>query len=272
MLRSRPRQSAQRAARRDALARASTVLLGLFVLCSWVACGGNGKSRRGTSDGAGTAASGAGTSGGGSQSQCGACQPGAHRCNEEYLLICDDDCSWALDDTCASAALCDDSAGRCRSCGAGETRCVGDAWQGCAADGTSWVTLEECLGPCTESGCDPCPIADELRCTALDPADPNSVATVLELCVSGVGWVNQDTCSSESVCRETVDETARESSVFTGACLAPVCEAGDRRCDPDNPTYLQACSETGVSWRVLIVCSGGQTCQASADGTPSCAG
>jgi len=199
----------------------------------------------------------------------GVCVNGTHRCNEEFLLACDDG-DWEGEQVCSTADRCNSGAGACRICEPNAARCNG-AWREiCSTDGSEWVQEEECrsAGTCDSLAClcplDPnayceptCP-EGEVRCQASDPGNPAAPSNVLAQC-GGTGWEEIDTCDTEVLCDRTVDIAMSDPGSFTGACMEPECNVpGELSC---NGNILRRCAQGQQMWNQVDVCETAQVCE-----------
>lgn len=184
-----------------------------------------------------------------------ACATGAHRCNGEYLLRCEDG-EWTLAETCATKDHCDSTVGRCTVCStAGQRTCRGAERVQCSTDRSEWTRIEVCESEdiCSPTTCAPCRPGD-VQCVG-DPARE------LQVCNDEQRWETVDTCDSETLCRLS-EEAAETSPGGVVECLEPRCEPGALRCD--GP-YLQRCRQSSDNWDLVDVCASTALCAMAAN-------
>ena len=71
---------------------------------------------------------------------------------------------------------------------------------------------------------------------------------IRERCNEAGAWVD-DPCSEGYACDGE------------GECLPLVCERGEKRCDPDDPSRIQECNETRTGWVFSEECEEDETCE-----------
>ncbi|HLV66165.1 MAG TPA: hypothetical protein VKY73_10145, partial [Polyangiaceae bacterium] len=183
-----------------------------------------------------------------------ACEPGAYRCNGEYLLRCDDG-DWTLDRACATKDHCDSAAGQCTVCSMpGQRTCRGAQRLRCSDDRSQWEVRETCESAdlCNPTHCGPC-TPGEVQCVG-DPA------LELQICSQDGRWLPLETCESETLCRQSVD-MARVDPSWTPQCRQAVCEPGMLTCDGAN---LRRCRQSRDGWDVVDICASTALCNMAA--------
>lgn len=189
------------------------------------------------------------------------CEPGQFKCSEadgRNLLGCPpNQGEWSLVSVCATAELCDASAGTCREsvCSPGAHRCSGVALQRCAADGTSWETLETC------ASADWCNVASR-ACTACEPGDVQCNGASLQRCGDDLSWETLLTCASADLC------LADQQSPGDSRCELPVCSRSEYRCVDEQ---LELCNAERTGWESVAACGSAALCNA-VDGRCDAAG
>lgn len=188
----------------------------------------------------------------------GGCKPaecsarGETRCVGEAPLTelqeCGADLSWRFVAACVSPSLCLADERRCIApgCRPGETRCVGDALQTCAADLSGFVTTRVCpAGTCdSEAGtCSTTCTAGSYRCNDVH----------LEQCVDG-RFQHLSRCASRELC---------DANPASPTCREPVCGGylGERLCRNSD---LYSCAGRS-DWGSEDFCASQALCDA---GTP----
>jgi hypothetical protein len=176
-------------------------------------------------------------------------EPGVFRCTEGVLEVCSpDQTEWRVEDTCASAALCDATDGRCEPprCEFGALRCSAENASEllrCRDDLTDWEPAAICSStqscntdpagpPCLDQCPDP-----PLRCNG---AARESCSGVTGMPV----WTTETTCRSRELCQCAIDGDCPEGTLPTEArCGAPVCGEllGGSRCAGSAGSVLQLC-------------------------------
>lgn len=163
------------------------------------------------------------------------CIPGTYSCDGADLKRCNPNRTAYLvvEQTCASAAHCNASAGRCEAeaCTAGAYQCSGNELLTCS-DQRVWQSLRECpegtrcdsvAHACVDRVCR----AGEYQCSD----------TQLSRCnVDGTGWIPVDECATAELCNAT-----------TKRCDPPVCDLGQARCSRDGK--LQVCPLSRDHWQ-----------------------
>ena len=195
-----------------------------------------------------------------------ACPAGTWSCNGPQLEACTAH-GRRLQDVCASADLCDASAGRClkpRCEVAGALRCAGEVLQQCAAGLDEWAFVEQCPDGTAcdleSSGCaEQCP-EHPYRCNDGQP----------EECIThsngSIEWQPAGPhCETAGLC------VVHESGV---SCGTPICGGTlpEYRCNPDNPLLIEQCAPDRASWVTVATCVQGQHCDVGLDGQgpPQC--
>lgn len=192
-----------------------------------------------------------------------ACEtPGDFRCTDGLLERCSQDqTQWTIADTCASAALCKATDGRCDPprCEPGELRCSAENASEllrCRDDLTDWESAAACSGtqscntdpagpPCLDQCPDP-----PLRCNG----------SARESCSGVTGmpvWSAVTTCRSRELCQCAIDGTCPEGTLPTEErCGAPVCGEllGGSRCVEDK---LQLCLQGRNGFDEGVACGAG---------------
>lgn len=194
--------------------------------------------------------------------RCAPCSPGTYRCTDVHLEVCDTDGStWKAVKDCATAALCNTTAGDCTAaaCTASTRVCEGDNLRGCNATQTGLMTLQQCdPGMCDQAGkqCDVC-VANAKTCNGdtrvvCDATGQNTTRTP---CTAP-----KPRCVGAASCVQCTE--ASECSTPANTCQAAVCNAsGD--CGATSKPARTPCAGG--------VCNGGTSCVECIDAT-ECAG
>ena len=187
--------------------------------------------------------------------ECLSCEPGASRCDGWRLQRCDATGShWELQAECHTEDHCNSTEERCLHCLGGQGFCADANFVSCNAnqDGLEAITCESAdLCNVASMGCRQC-FPDEYQCSGND----------LMRCDEEHTWQRQDTCETEFLCSKTLEVLADDAQA-SAECLAPVCEAGEFRCNPDNPAVLQGCPPSRDRFETIDVC--GQPAQCNAE-------
>ena len=152
--------------------------------------------------------------------ECDGCLANTSRCANEVLYECAANGQSETPTTCATAALCDASAGECitPTCAASATRCLGAQPQVCNSNrngwdnaGTACATAQLCRsGACLPPVC----TVGQKRCSGAQPEVCNAARDAWD--PLGSACVSAGLCSA-------------------GSCLPPACETGETRCFGAQP-------------------------------------
>lgn len=157
---------------------------------------------------------------------CALCLDGEYRCVGAELQRCaDDHQSFEFQQDCATAALCNATAGACTSqvCVPGQHRCDGDRLEQCDPGGSQFLLVQTCSsGLCDAQGeqCDVC-VPSVVECagnTSVRTCSSDGQSWNVESCQSGTPW-----CTGAGVCvqcRNSVDCPAS-----TNPCEVALCES-----------------------------------------------
>lgn len=202
--------------------------------------------------------------------QCRVCDHGSLRCNGAAREACTaDQAHWARIEECDSQEEC--SAGACGDCknlgfvecaGGGEEAAQSTVLRRCGEDGR-WEVLDDCAsaqlcalsaaaamsdpenfeGECT-AGCEP-----GLRCEGRD----------LQRCpTSRAGFETIDSCQSEALCAQTLEQIQSEESAGAGStCLVGCPIAGQYSCEGQD---LLECRADQTKTEVVETCAEDETC------------
>jgi hypothetical protein len=183
------------------------------------------------------------------------CTPGTYQCDGATLDVCTTT-AWKPVVTCTTPGICQQTLGKgltacvAAACKAGDTICDGVQPKICNADltdyrdnGPACVTADLCVnGTCSPPSCDPM----ATTCTGAQP----------KICNTGrTDYVaNGAPCASAALCNPS-----------TGTCGDQKCFAGQLRCDPANPTYLETCNADLTDWNTTpcAICVTKELCTAS---------
>jgi hypothetical protein len=182
------------------------------------------------------------------------CKDGEFRCNSEYLLECGaTGDGWVLNDTCASADLCDSKGKHCQVCEPGDLRCDGASRQECDGSG-AWHEVQACPAAdmCNPTFCGNC-TPGEYSCRAVS----SSLATELWQCGKEGTWsLHLDDCASEGLCKASLD-AASASPTWNMKCMPATCDAGAYSCDG---SVLRHCRQDRTAWDVVDTCASKELC------------
>ena len=208
------------------------------------------------------------------------CAPGDFRCDGPRLEICNDgQTGWTTISTCASAAQCNASQGRCtdQPCNpsAPDRQCSGGDLLSCAS--SSWASLEVCS---TQALCSAEPNGfgcAETRCLVGENTRPSPFRCAngdLQRCNDDqTGFEFVETCLNALHCNGLLDEVGDPHGVHldvetlrTLGCTLPGCTPGHYSCDSQGRLLL--CDQNRSNYRVLVEdCGSLGRCNAS---TGSC--
>jgi hypothetical protein len=189
---------------------------------------------------------------------------GVVQCVDEVLQRCPMDLlAWVDEQTCVAPFQCNTNEQTCTGpCMLGELQCNGNILQRCTAD-QLWEDDATCVNaslcqvtedPLTgvfSGGCvEPtCPMPGQVSCEGAVRRHCNTDQTV---------WDPIETCLSEALCNENDDR-----------CDTPGCEPADAlRCNPLNPSELQRCPPTLLSWESVTICAETEACNTDVNGPP----
>jgi hypothetical protein len=199
-----------------------------------------------------------------------ACAPNSFRCREASLERCRADRrGFELFETCASAALCDPTAGSCRPCVANEFACSDGELRSCAGEGgfTNPVACDtpalcriesnragRCAPPLCDAGSFSCDSGWLLAC-----AKTRDRWDLVEYC-------GTDGSCDAAIATEAVLAGKRPHCASVacpaGGCAPPACTPGATRCSADLPA-VELCSTNG-QWIVREACASRELCDAEA--------
>jgi hypothetical protein len=192
---------------------------------------------------------------------CATCIPKEeHRCTGATLEVCaDDGMSFVKKTDCATAALCNKTAGTCTSgvCAANKTSCDGNTLLVCNADGTAFKSMTPCTGgTCDATGgdCNKCePGSKKCDADMVMTCDATGQTYMPNACPSGNHCVGLGQCVQ---CSSNADCTTLTQGCKVGVCMQSKCVA-------QNQTNGMDCTAAGKPG----TCSSG-ACQC----TPQCSG
>lgn len=172
------------------------------------------------------------------------CTPGAYRCEANVLAKCaSNGVSWLKYWPCATSALCDALAGKCKApaCQPSEHRCSGATLEACKSDQTGWVEKDTCksAGHCRA----------EFQTCAATPCSKGTHqcnGSVLQVCTESSGWSDVKDCKSSALC-----DSANK------ACEPAKCDPGQVKCEGAT---LRVCSFTLDQWKDLETCQSEELC------------
>jgi hypothetical protein len=230
------------------------------------------------------------------------CTPGMVRCNAHLLQRCNSEGdAWTLLNQCASAVLCDATAGRCAApaCGAEEHRCAEDGQlQVCKADRSGFELREQCRSAaycitepgrqrCAETECragrQRCNGAQIEECrtdrTGFDPlgAPCASAALCVEgeaefphcetaSCTPGVfvcSGRQLSRCADNGQGQLAINECATPELCLAAEqrCADPLCAVGAQRC---TGAVLERCNDARNGFLPVETCSSPAACNPTA--------
>jgi hypothetical protein len=185
-----------------------------------------------------------------------ACEPGAYRCTNELLEICNDDRSdFKVAEVCASAAECDVYARACRPCVPGERMCRGNVLERCD-DSSLWVMESTCDTP------ELCTVASDRMsgsCAAAtcEAGRHGCEGAVLVRCTEGRNdWQDVALCENPELCDPEYADTLAQSGT-RGACRPAACEPGAFLCEGAE---LKQCAIDRTSFLVRETCESAELC------------
>jgi hypothetical protein len=165
--------------------------------------------------------------------KCAKCLPGQHQCAAAQLQVCAEDGSgYVAKEDCASAALCNASAGKCgMGCNAGSAVCVGDTLQRCKADLTAFETVATCeSGFCDQAG---------KQCDVCTPASKSCSGNSVQTCdAQGQGYATQPCTAPRGIC--------------TGLGVCVECTASAACPTPSDPCYTSTCDVAAGTCRSVV--------------------
>jgi hypothetical protein len=186
--------------------------------------------------------------------QCLICSPGSYRCDGWRLQRCSEAGShWQLADECPSEDYCDSAQGRCLRCLNGEGFCDEENLFSCNASQDAFQ-LHECPSK------DLCNVSS-MSCRACFPGEYQCSTTQLMRCDDQQTWQPADTCATDALCVATV-ALLTDSPDAEPSCIAPACEAGEFRCNPDFPTHLEGCPPSRAGYDLIDICDQAPLCDA----------
>ncbi|HKU43776.1 MAG TPA: hypothetical protein VJR89_36705 [Polyangiales bacterium] len=194
---------------------------------------------------------------------CAVCVPTEeHRCTGKTLERCAaDGMSFAKLEDCATAALCNKTAGMCTDsvCVPNKAACDGNTLLVCNADGTGWKSMTPCGGgTCDAAGGD---------CNECEPGSKKCDAQMVLTCDAAGQTYTPSSCPSGDHCvglGQCVDCVSNaDCAALTQGCKVGVCNA-QNRCVEQNQPGGTSCTAAGNK---PGVCASG-ICQCA----PQCAG
>ncbi len=193
--------------------------------------------------------------GGASTASCLApvCTPFAVQCSadDKSVMTCSSNGSAFTSTACGSGLICD--TGRCQTvvCTPGAVRCAAGngSLETCNALGDGWNAGQSCAHSCGQGSSGAACLA-----AVCEVGDTRCDGNALEGCLPDeTGW------SFESFCATGCSGTGAGSADAgqSASCNPLVCSPLTRRCDPDNPTAVDTCSQLGTEWDPTDLCPQG---------------
>jgi hypothetical protein len=185
------------------------------------------------------------------------CNVGDHRCQGQELQVCNAELTgFVTQTTCGAGQICDALNQQCDICPSNATRCSGDVFSRCSANGQSESAQQCGAGLCSASG----PNVGCLQCATPNGFRCDNQGSLFQ-CSSNQQQENQlDVCRTPQLCRSEL-----------GRCLdcSPV---GSSRCEG---AQVLSCSAQNTEV-VAQVCDTADLCQASGSsascGSSQCSG
>jgi alpha-tubulin suppressor-like RCC1 family protein len=200
----------------------------------------------------------------GTADKCGVCVDGEHSCDGVSLKKCAlDHQSFVLQETCATAALCNPVAGACTSsaCLADQYTCNGDTLQKCNAAMDGFDVVQTCAaGLCDAAAkaCDACAQGTTTCADATNQAQCSSDGKTLTTvaCAAGTPY-----CVGSGACVQCADATPCPAT--GNECVVPNCASGT--CGTGPAPVGTSCGAGGV-------CNGNGVCGVCEPGKTQCKG
>lgn len=179
------------------------------------------------------------------------CEPATTTCDGDRVVVCDGEGRVVSDEACATQSECITSPGGC-ACRAGacvelacvpdSARCVGNAVQACAPDGSGYSAPADCGAQfCVEGEC-----LDRV----CEPSTVTCRGEVIVACSGdGASATTTDCAASDRICVE---------SAGGAGCNPPVCDAGTVECNAAQTARL-VCDARGAAL-VEVACGAGRYC------------
>jgi hypothetical protein len=191
------------------------------------------------------------------------CRHEEYRCVGPELEVCAPDRSGFVPfRSCEAPSVCHLGTASCKVCTPGEVECHGQTIVQCAPDAT-WATMRECTddtrcevaagaGSCEQRACSP----GQLTCegTYLLACSPEGEREVADLCATG------------ELCIQSLAQTL-SSETPRARCNAPVCEAGETRCEG---AVLSLCTFARDGFEELETCATPELCNPVAGDCSPC--
>lgn len=201
------------------------------------------------------------------------CDAGRFFCDGDTLEYCAADglSATPVQDCAANSQRCAQSASSAQ-CATVTQTCTPNSEQ-CSADGEHVLTCNANGSAFTQRDCaatERCQLANgQPACVAAPqlctPYASSCDGAVVKICnASGTGTVTIQDCSA----------TGRSCVINNNVaqCNAPatqLCNAGEQRCRPQDPRYIEVCAADGLSFEIASVCASPQACALS-NGQPTC--
>jgi hypothetical protein len=201
-----------------------------------------------------------------------ACNLGTFQCTGSKREICtqlaDGNIGWLTQEDCLSNALCVQGLEQeligCvpPACNLDMGKCEGATPQRCLEDLTGFGGFGvECAnaGQCSTLPAD-CPNGAPCCAEACTPGTIRCNASAMERCANdSESWEPVESCQSADLCQQGLDLCGGAAGGCV--CAQPVCQPGERRCSPDDPTTLEVCNVGQTGWNFVDTCETADLCQ-----------